>query len=451
MPCQRYGDTTVIGTQNAGLVQTQLPKPHAPIHVTSVLAAGTNDAMGSEIVDQIGPDGTLIQDVDTTLSPSRKRELLFDALPGAQIEPYAGRSVVRFRDQVILTKQITHLGRPWDAFKKRIQIPRYWLDIEQRGRADGLTVRFIGVYHYGGTTIFVDFDPSTYIKRKANNSAAHVATNDLFQAQTLGQFSREDKNGNRLTSVRSDQFATYLTRGYEEKNPHIEVFDRFSESFLDGARIDGLTAVQEMHAAKWPDRFQNEWAGFYVEFRLSRFLEHNGLHDLVVVQKEKRKGEFDYDLRFLNHGVLEHYGDLKASNIAVNDSPGNDAADFFRCLSETGRFWYVIYEHETWHGRDNDNVATIAWNDWRRSVGHVGRSTIYDPLSYAGRFKEAVRFVRVKILEVNQANVAVVLGDFQKDFKQPDGKPRKGKVMIRKKDIDNFLIYTKSIEVPASD
>lgn len=56
-----------------------------------------------------------------------------------------------------------------------------------------------------------------------------------------------------------------------------------------------------------------------------------------------------------------------------------------------------------------------------------------------------------RILEVNQANVAVVLGDFQKDFKQPDGKPRKGKVMIRKKDIHNFLIYTKSIEVPASD
>ena len=231
----------------------------------------TNGAMGSEIVDQIGPDGALIQDVDTTLSPTRKRELLFDALPGARIESYAGRWVVRFQDQVILTKQVTHLGRPWEAYKKRIQIPRYWLDIEQQGRIDGLTVRFVGVYHYGGTTIFVDFDPTTYVKRKANNSAAHVSTNDLFQAQTLGQFSREDKNGNRLTSVRADQFATYLLAGYEEKNPHIDVFDRFSEAFLDGARIDGLAAVQEMHAANWPDKFQNEWAGFYVEFRLSRY------------------------------------------------------------------------------------------------------------------------------------------------------------------------------------
>lgn len=403
--------------------------------------------MGSEIVDQIGPDGTLISDVDTTLTPSRKRELLFDALPGARVERYGDRSVVRFRDQVLLTAQVTHLGRPWEAFKKRIQIPHYWVDVEQRGSSDGLTVRFVGVYHYSETTIFVDFEPSTYVRRKANNSAAHVSTNDLYQAQTLGQFSREDKNGNRLTSVRADQFATYLLAGYDEKNPHIEVFDRFSEAFLDGARIDGLAAVQEMHAANWPDKFQNEWAGFYVEFRLSNYVTEHGLSDFVAVQKAKRKGEFDYDLRFLNHGVLEHYGDLKASNIAVNDSPGNDAADFFRCLSETGRFWYVIYEHETWHGRDRGNVSTIAWNEWRRSVGHVGRSKLYDPLSYAGRFKEAVRFVSVKILEVNQANVGIVLGDFQKDFKQADGvTPRNGKVLIKKKDIDNFLIYTKSLE-----
>lgn len=77
----------------------------------------------------------------------------------------------------------------------------------------------------------------------------------------------------------------------------------------------------------------------------------------------------------------------------------------------------------------------------------VGRSKVYDPLSYAGRFKEAVRFVTVKVLEVNEANVGIVLGEFQEGFRQPDGAPRKGKVTIRKKDIDNFLIYTKSIQV----
>ncbi|NHA00341.1 hypothetical protein G5V59_10065 [Nocardioides sp. W3-2-3] len=52
----------------------------------------------------------------------------------------------------------------------------------------------------------------------------------------------------------------------------------------------------------------------------------------------------------------------------------------------------------------------------------------------------------MKVLEVNQANVDFVLKEFQTDFRQPDGAPRKPKVSIRKADIDNFLIYTRSLE-----
>lgn len=407
--------------------------------------------MGSTVVDQIGPDGALVKDVDTTLSSRARAELLLSALPGATLEKHFGATVVFFDDQLILSKQVTYLGNPWEPYKKRIQIPSEWLTVYAQAVYGGLNPRFVGVYRYGETTIFVDFDPSTYVEHGLNNSSAHVATNDLYQAQTLGQFSREDKNGNRVTSVRADQFETYMSSGYEEKNPYIDVLDRFSGELLDGTTIDGLTAVQEMHAAEWPDKFQNEWQGFYLEYRLNGFVKRHDLERLLVVQKEKRRSEYDYDLRLLRNGVTEHFGDLKASNIAVDDSPGNDATKFFQCLEEYGRFWYVIYEHETWHGRDNGNLSTIAWNDWRRLVGHVGRSKDeYSPLSYAGKFKEAVRFVRVKVLEVNQSNVGIVLKEFQKDFKQPDGSLRKAKVSINKKDIDNFLIYTKSIEVSAT-
>jgi hypothetical protein len=389
--------------------------------------------MGSTTVDQIAPDGTLVRDVDTTISQRFRHDLLLAALPGATLERFSGVTVVLYEDQLILSKQVTYLGNPWESYKKRIQIPGDWIAVHAHARYAGLTPRFIGVYHYDGTTIFVDFDPRTYVARGLNNSSAHVATNDLFQAQTLGQFSREDKNGNRVTSIRADQFQTYMRSGYDEKNPHIDALDRFSNEFLDGARIDALTAVQEMHAAKWPDKFQNEWQGFYLEYRLNGFIQRHGLDRLIVVQKEKRKSEYDYDLRLLRNGATEHFGDLKASDIGVHDSPGNDAAKFHECLDEYGRFWYVIYEHETWKGRHSGNLSTIAWNDWRRSVGHVGRNKdAYDPLSYATKFKEAVRFVRVRVLEVNQANAAIVLGDFQKGFSQylGQGNPRKPKVMI---------------------
>jgi len=402
--------------------------------------------VGSVAVDQLRSDGSVLRDVDTRLSASAKNALLLSALPGAAVATYAGEQVVRYRDQVILKKQVTHLGYPWPEYKKRIQIPKRWLDVERQAREEGLIPRFVGIYHYGDVTIFVDYEPSTYVQRKANNSAAHVATNDLFQAQTLGQFSKDDRNGNRLTTVRADRLEDYLRQGYKEANLHLEALRRFSAELLDGRRIEGLDAVREMHSARWPDSFQNEWAGFYVEYRLDRYVTQHRLEHLVVVQKVKLKGEFDYDLRLVQNGAVQLYGDLKASNIALSDSPGNDAAAFARCLEQFGRFWYVVYEHETWHSRDRADIATIEWNTWRRSVGHVGREKEFNPLSYAGRFKEAVRFVGVKVLEVNMANKHIVLGDFQDGFKQPDGKPRKGKVMIKKRDIDDFLIYSKKLD-----
>lgn len=398
------------------------------------------------VVDQIGVGGTLLQDVDTTLSPSAKIELLLSALPGATVATYTGERVVRFQDQVILTKQVTHLGNPWPAFKKRIQIPKSWLTVEREARADGLGVRFVGVYNYGEVTIFVDFDPATYVLRKANNSAAHVATNDLYQAETLGHFTRVDRNGNRLTSIRADQFAGHLLRGHEQRQPRLDVFHRFNVEFLLDDQIDSLDAVKEMHSASWPDTFQGEWPGFYVEFRLDSFLRNQRFGSLVAYQKVKQQGGFDYDLVFKNGEELEYYGDLKASDVTKHESPGNDADDIRRCIAEYGRFWYVIYEHETKHARNNGHRATIAWNEWKRSVGYQGKKP-YDPLSYAKRFKESVRFVKMMILEVNEANFHVVLGDFAQG-KQPDGAARALKVMINKRNIDNFLIYT---ETPRPD
>lgn len=400
--------------------------------------------MGNVVVDQIGLAGRLINDVDTTLTEGQKNALLLEALPGATIAQYAGLRVVKYQDQVILKAQVTYLGIPWESFKKRIQIPRRWLDVYEQALRDGLTPRFVGIYHYDGVTVFVDFDPSTYVTRKANNSAAHVATNDLFQAQTVGLFSRTDRNGNRLASVRSDLFADYLRGLVREEHPYVDVFDSFNADFLGHGRLEALDAVQEMHKAQWPDTMQGEWAGFYLEYRLDQFLRRSEADRFVAFQKAKKRGVLDYDLVFKDGLQVAFYGDLKASNITEHESPGNDAEDIRRCLAEYGRFWYVIYEHETWHSRDEGDLPVIAWNEWRRSVGHVGRKD-YDPLSYARRFKSAVRFTAMLILEVNKANLHTVLGEF-KQGRQPGGASRALKVMISKRNIDNFLISSASVD-----
>jgi hypothetical protein len=203
-----------------------------------------------------------------------------------------------------------------------------------------------------------------------------------------------------------------------------------------------------MHAASWADRFQSEWPGFYLEFRFDSFLCQNKLEHLIKYQKNKKRAQYDYDLRFNQlTGRISNYGDLKASDVATCEAPGNDANKLAKCLKKFRRFWYVIYEHETTCARDNGDIATRAWNELRRALGHKQKGR-YNPLSYKTRFKESVRFVKMSILELNQANANLVLGDFRQG-RQPDGASRALKVMIKKTNIDNFLIYSEQ-EVSAT-
>src|SRR5690625_664824 len=161
-------------------------------------------------VDQILPDGSLVLDADSKLPFNQRVAIIGRYLPEVYIQQVEGERVLRFDDQALLVRQVHHLGHPWPGFKKRIQIPRRWVSAYHALSGEGVRVRFIGLYHYRQTTILVDFDPATYVLRKANNSAAHVATNDLFQAQLHGSFTRVDRNGNRPTSVRAAPSPAYL-------------------------------------------------------------------------------------------------------------------------------------------------------------------------------------------------------------------------------------------------
>src|SRR5690606_28969271 len=120
--------------------------------------------------------------------------------------------------------------------------------------------------------------------------------------------------------------------------PHLEVFTRFNPTFLTGERHLALPSVKQMHAARWPDAFQGEWPGFYLEYRFQAFLTTNRLTDRVRYVKEKRPGEFDYDLAFEEAGTLRHYGDLKASDHERHEAPGNDAAAIYKCVNRFGKF-----------------------------------------------------------------------------------------------------------------
>ena len=144
----------------------------------------------------------------------------------------------------------------------------------------------------------------------------------------------------------------------------------------------------------------------------------------------------DFDIRFEES---DFYGDLKASDIKKNETPGNDQENLVECIYRYNKFWYVIYEHETKKDSDYGYEATKARNHYIKSVDP---SYDKDEMSYHSRMKHSVKFMRMTIIELNKANFRDALKTFNQG-KQPDGSARAPKFNINKKTLenDNYVVF----------
>ena len=189
-------------------------------------------------VEQITSKGVLVLDCDETLSNRELIDVIIHALAPAlcavpkkfgKASRYCFVNTPAGKPIPILAKNITYLGHPHPLYTKRIQIPKSFADFYHE-HCHEYDVRFMGVYSYKGNTIFADFDAESYAMRKANNSFAHVWTNDLYQAVTLGSFHKSDAFGNDIEIMRADKLAAYLL-GDTSKNPAFVFLDKFNEEY----------------------------------------------------------------------------------------------------------------------------------------------------------------------------------------------------------------------------
>lgn len=409
------------------------------------------------IVKQIS-NGNIVEDYDERMSTKECLCLLEKYLEGINfLDGKTKANIPVINNTVLLTAQITYLGKPHPTHKKRIQIKSYWIDEYFYFKEKGYDVLFVGIYKYKDTVYFVDFDTQYYIERKANNSSAHVMINDLYQASIYGSFARTDKNDNNITVIKGCLFKDYLEGNLDQNgSSYIQIFKNFNKEFLADKRIDAVDAVKEMYYSEplfpfkenwkgyYPDTFQSEWAGFYLEYRFCKFLNKNDLFSEIYFQKAKcHSNELDFDLKFLKSSNVSFYGDLKSSNWIKNDAPGNDVDSVVEAIERFNSLWYVIYEHRTF---DDPNLKQLEmWNTFKNEVGYFkNKSGGFRIHSYMQRFKPGVSFIQMKILEINKSNMDIVLSEFRQGH-QPDGSSRKPKFLIKKKDVDSFLVYSDSL------
>lgn len=328
----------------------------------------------------------------------------------------------------IYFKNISYLGTPHPYFKKRIQIGDNFKQVFADNQSKGITTLLMGVYKYKETVLFVDFDVTKYATRKSHNSSAHVYTIDLKNGLLFGIFQKEDFNKNIITVFNTDNVTRYLQSKLEKGVDLRLDFIAFLDEFFAHIPKDwhGAKCYTEMHDAGFNNALQPEWPGFYLEYRLQRFIKEQNASHVVKYSQNKRRGEIDLDLYFPQ---VECYGDLKAHS---NDSSGIQGNDWDTIMSviDTSSIYYIVCNHDTEKDKDHDNEVTVLWNTL------LGKSNL---LSYAAKMKHSVHLTSYFVLEINRFNKQYL--DVFHQGHNSDGSPRAPKITIKKQNISNFLIH----------
>ena len=402
--------------------------------------------------EQIRSDLSLDVAPDQALSSKSQEDYLrlFLGKENCEKSKILGRKVFVYHNKgknfILLHLAVTYLGGNGQhpIYKKRVQLQSWYKDFCKGITTSKLPydVRFIGIYHYQGLVIFVDFQKETYLSKRVHNSSAHIYTNDLFQALKNGVFYKEDSFGNHIYTIRANKLIDYLTGNTLGQNVLFSLFEKFNSGFSFGRWLNVLPTVKEMRNNNWPQWKQKEWPGWYLEYKFERYSLDKKVSPYIKYTGTKNKrrnsklqGQYDFDLWFKKQ---KYYGDLKASDLGSKMAPGNDQKSFIECINLYDKFWYIIYEHETQKDTIGNNYKNVrAYNKYISSVVPNSKK---GELSYANRLKIGVKFVKMTILELNRINFREALKEFNQGH-QPDGSARNPKFLIKKKDIDRFVVF----------
>lgn len=365
----------------------------------------------------------IVNDFDERLTPNEIRDILKADLEILnKSNPYT--CIVNQKEIKIYVKQITYLGHPHLAFKKRIQISRGW----QIGLKEE-NAYLMGVYKYKETILYAIFDKKNFVTRVTNNSSAHVSTFDLLNAQQKGIFTKKDIRGNVITCVRKDLIKIVFSKIVSNESilcQEILLFENFKLSL--NSIYHGIECYTELISNNYRNKFQPEWFGFFIEFKFEKFLEENSNYKSICwYQSKKSKNDIDLDLNFNN----KFLGDLKTHSNESSAILGNNIKNINMALEKYGKLWYIVFNHNTFRDSENNFEVTIFWNEQQKKD---------NLMSYSKKMKNRIELTDFMILEINEYNKKY-LSVFNQGINS-NKLPREPKIKIDKKMINNFLIYS---------
>lgn len=397
-------------------------------------------------IDQILPDGTVIcVGGDQKFSAAEIERVIAGCFPGAikcnrrmclPALKHMGKGVCFY------PRNVNHLGGDWSSEKKRIQIGEDFPNVYNENQRNNIETILLGVYHYypdgkDGVVLFVCFSSNTYAGRHTHNSAAHVHTIDLQNAQKNGFYRRLDKSGNEILVLDKVNFVKHINsiRGGDEVAAIKK--DREVLAYLGAMfdsmprRLKGIDCFREMMDANDTTRMnQGAWEGWYYEFFVERYLKAHPT-DAIKWWSKKGCGQLDFDLRFPFEDWF--YGDTK-SDAQSKDVQGNLKENIdFLVMEKGGRLWYIALDFTPEKDSEHGYVTTKWWNQRLGKVDNL--------MSYGKRMKYAITIHKMDIYEITR-NTIPYLGIYQPS--PCDGKDRKPKYKIPNKMKEFLRIYERA-------
>lgn len=419
---------------------------------------------GKKLVEQVDRDGNITEDYDVSITPNELFKKMKEFFPeihknseGMICGEYLGKRYA------IRAKNITYLGNPHPIYKKRIQIPEDLPQFYQKAIEREMKPILLGVYTYGENTLFCEFSIEDFIGKKAHNSSAHVYTSDMAGAVEDGVFQKVDCFGNRITVFKPEYASAFLEdlfeagfeagkeeqgilgfqtviedqetdslSGYEENLK--QIVDCIEDFFVTEDKVwRGVECYQKMVKDNYRNKFQSEWAGFFLEYEFESYLKEKRLEDLVRYEQDKTSGGIDLDLYF---PAIKCYGDLKAHSENSRGIQGNDWDTVMSIIDsdKNNHIFYIVCEHSTVKDSECGYEVTQYWNKM------LGKE---DLMSYSSRMKNRVELKKFYVLDINASNKKYLTM-----FKQgvnSNKKLRPPKIMIEHNYLDKFVIAKKEL------
>lgn len=436
--------------------------------------------IGNTTVEQVDDEGFICIDYDRSLTVTEIYDRIKNYFP--KIYKSADGLICgehKGKKYSIRAKNVTYLGNPHPHYKKRIQIPDDLQSFYKKSIGRNMQPLLIGLYTYEDNFLFCEFAIDDFIDKKAHNSSAHVYTSDLSAATTDGYFQKVDYFGNRITAFKPEVTAVVLDEllGIEEEHKDV---DEISEDYVSDSKVKkttitdfievvpkqektispvvqtyiqkllfpsktkehikdffeeeesewyGISCYKKMIESNYRNKFQPEWAGFFLEYEFENYINKKKITPLVQYAQDKSDGGIDLDLYFPD---INAYGDLKAHSDNSRGIQGNDWDTVFSILDSkkiANHIYYIVCEHSTIKDSERDFAVTKYWNRVQNKENEM---------SYSKRMKNTVILKRWMILDINPDNKM-----FLTMFKQginSDGKPRNPKIMIEHDNLSKFII-----------